>query len=84
MPKALAQKLQNQALEQNQRDFYGPVTVPTDSVFVMGDNRDNAYDSRFWGFVKKDTINAKIINLYWSWDKEASKVRWGRIGRPIL
>lgn len=70
--------------EKNQRDFYGPVTVPKDSVFVMGDNRDNAYDSRFWGFVKKDTIKAKIINLYWSWDKEEGEVRWGRIGKPII
>ncbi|MBU4263272.1 MAG: signal peptidase I [Proteobacteria bacterium] len=69
---------------ENQRDFYGPITVPTDSVFVMGDNRDNAYDSRFWGFVKKDTIKAKIINIYWSWDKEAGSVRWDRIGKPIL
>ncbi|MBI4791652.1 MAG: signal peptidase I [Deltaproteobacteria bacterium] len=70
--------------EENQRDFYGPITVPTDSVFVMGDNRDNAYDSRFWGVVKKDTIKAKIINIYWSWDKEAGSVRWYRIGKQIL
>lgn len=65
------------------RDFFGPVAIPDDSVFTMGDNRDNSHDSRFWGFVKKDTIKAKIINLYWSWDKETDQVRWSRIGQPI-
>ena len=70
--------------DQHPRDFFGPVVIPEDSVFTMGDNRDNSYDSRFWGFVKKDTIKAKIINLYWSWDKETSEVRWGRIGRLIF
>lgn len=69
--------------DQHPRDYFGPVTVPDDSVFTMGDNRDNSHDSRFWGFVKKDTVKAKIINLYWSWDKEAGKVRWDRIGKPI-
>lgn len=69
--------------DQHPRDFFGPVVVPEDSVFTMGDNRDNSHDSRFWGFVKQDTIKAKIINLYWSWDKEAEEVRWGRIGLPI-
>jgi signal peptidase I len=69
--------------DQMPRDFYGPVTIPKDSVFTMGDNRDNAHDSRFWGFVKKDSIKAKIINLYWSWDNEAGAVRWNRIGKPI-
>ncbi|MCJ7601123.1 MAG: signal peptidase I [Desulfobulbaceae bacterium] len=70
--------------DRHPRDFFGPVTVPDDSVFTMGDNRDNSHDSRFWGFVKKDTVKAKIINLYWSWDKETGEVRWGRIGKPIF
>lgn len=70
-------------IDQHPRDFFGPVTIPTDSVFVMGDNRDNSNDSRFWGCVKKDTIKAKIINLYWSWDKKSGEVRWSRIGKPI-
>ncbi len=65
------------------RDNFDSIKVPDDSVFVMGANRDNSHDSRFWGFVKKSTIKGKAIHIYWSWDKNASKVRWDRIGNKI-
>lgn len=65
------------------RDNFGPTTIPADSVFVMGDNRDNSYDSRFWGFVKKSSIKGKAVSIYWSRDKENSEVRWDRIGKKI-
>lgn len=65
------------------RDNFGPVTVPEDSVFVLGDNRDNSYDSRFWGFVPLDTVKGKLINIYWSWDTDQAKVRWDRIGLEV-
>ncbi len=65
------------------RDNYGPTIVPEDSLFVMGDNRDQSYDSRFWGFVKKDAVKGKAYNIYWSWDRENLKVRWNRIGNKI-
>lgn len=68
---------------QNPRDFFGPITIPKNSVFVMGDNRDKASDSRFWGLVEKNTIKAQAKNLYWSWDNETSSVRWKRIGKNI-
>jgi signal peptidase I len=68
------------------RDFAGPIKVPADSYFVMGDNRDYSFDSRFWGFVHKSKIKGLAFIKYWSWDGKADlleKVRWSRIGRTI-
>jgi signal peptidase I len=65
------------------RDNLGQVTVPPDSYFVMGDNRDHSLDSRFWGFVRKDKILGKAVIIYWSWDRERHRVRFGRIGDLI-
>jgi signal peptidase I len=69
--------------EESPRDNFGPVVVPADSYFVMGDNRDNSYDSRFWGTVAASAVLGKVIGLYWSWDRESMTVRWSRIGRRI-
>ena len=68
----------------NKRDNFGPITVAKDSLFVMGDNRDNSKDSRFWGFVNLKAVKGKAFMIYWSWNKENagsifSYVRWGRI-----
>jgi signal peptidase I len=66
---------------------YGPVVVPKDSLFVMGDNRDNSEDSRFWGFLPLDDVLGKAMVIYFSWDAQAEspwdKVRWARIGKLI-
>ena len=68
----------------NKRDNFGPVSVPPDALFVMGDNRDNSKDSRFWGFVNLQAVKGKAFMIYWSWNKNNSQsllhyVRWGRI-----
>lgn len=67
----------------NPRDNFGPITVPQRSYFVMGDNRDQSLDSRFWGFVKKGKIKGKAMMIYWSWDDKEVTIRWDRMGKMI-
>jgi signal peptidase I len=65
------------------RDDYGPKRVPENHIFVMGDNRDKSYDSRFWGYVKLDEVKGKAFLIYWSWDGNDRWVRWERLGDII-
>ncbi len=64
-------------------DEFGPVVVPPKKVFVMGDNRDHSYDSRFWGFVDLEAIKGKAFMIYWSWDSDNWRVRWDRVGDMV-
>ena len=63
-------------LAHSPRDNYGPVVVPPNRVFVMGDNRDQSYDSRFWGFVDIKDVAGRAEFLWWSWDGRDRWMRW--------
>ena len=72
------------------RDNWGPIVVPTGRYFVLGDNRDNSEDSRYWGFVARDRIRGKPWRVYYSFDPVPQSrfawlqtIRWDRLGAPI-
>ena len=65
---------------------WGPFVVPADSFFMMGDNRDQSYDSRFWGFLGRDRIRGRAVIIYYSYDRNGrlplplfTAVRWSRL-----
>jgi signal peptidase I len=60
------------------RDNWGPEVVPPGHLFVLGDNRDNSRDSRFWGFLPRDQVKGRALLVYWSY--EASREEYHRTG----
>jgi signal peptidase I len=64
---------------------YGPVTVPPGQYFMMGDNRDNSEDSRYWGFMPRENVKGRALVIYWSYDPETGLTgpRWNRILRQV-
>jgi len=65
------------------RDYFGPVIVPENHLFVLGDNRDFSSDSRFWGFLPRRSVKGNVSHIYWSCDGVNNKVRWNRIGKAV-
>ncbi len=72
------------------RDDWGPIVVPEASFFVMGDNRDNSQDSRYWGFVDRSLIKGRPLVIYYSFDRSKlrplpwlTEVRWNRVGNLV-
>jgi signal peptidase I len=65
------------------RDNFGPYTVPPGSLFMMGDNRDNSNDSRYWGPVEMDLVKGRAMFIYWSWDKDRHWPRFQRLFKAI-
>jgi len=78
------------------RDNFGPVTVPPGKLFMMGDNRDRSYDSRFWGFVDHNDVEGRAVLIYLPWNEEKADsaswanlllwfeyIRWDRLGMIV-
>lgn len=81
-----APRAETEPVSDDVRQDYGPVTVPSDQYFMMGDNRDNSEDSRFWGFLPKNYIKGKAEFMYFSLGDDASflnGIRWERIGTIV-
>ena len=82
---------ENEAGDTELTDFdvrrrYGPVTVPEGHYFMMGDNRDNSQDSRYWGFLPREYVKGKALFVYFSFGEDPgllSSVRWSRILHQI-
>jgi signal peptidase I len=65
------------------REQYGPVTVPAGHYFMMGDNRDNSQDSRYWGFLPGENIKGRALLIYWSYEAEREEYEEAGAGETV-
>lgn len=65
------------------RDHFGPVTIPEDLVFCLGDNRDNSHDSRFWGAVPRSYFKGRALIIYWSFESSSEAHEWRGWGERL-
>ena len=65
------------------RRRYGPVTVPANHYFVMGDNRDNSQDSRYWGFLPREYIKGEALMVYWSYEADREDYQQTGLGDQV-
>ena len=66
------------------RRKYGPVTVPAGHYFMMGDNRDDSQDSRYWGFLPQSYVKGRALFIYWSFDVAGRRISAGGLAAPVL
>ena len=67
----------------SRRDNFGPETVPAGHFFCMGDNRDQSYDSRFWGMLPRHLVKGRALFIYWSNGGETSDGQWRGMGDQL-
>lgn len=68
---------------EDRRENFGPFVVPEGEYFMLGDNRENSQDSRWWGTVTHEQLRGKAMFIYWSWDGDRGQPRWSRLGDII-
>jgi signal peptidase I len=73
----------NILIDESRGTLEGEFTVPAGHYFVMGDNRDNSNDSRYWGFVPEANLVGKAFMIWMNWDSQADGVAWDRLGSSI-